>query len=73
MKEAGIIVEPTEPNESEDDNEGTINEDPGSDDSAEPSVDIPDNATSADPAGTTDEPSGENPTEHAEEGDPSNE
>lgn len=73
LKEAGIIVEPTEPNEPEGDNEGVVNEDLGSDDSAEPSADIPDNATSADPVGTSDEPSGENPTEHAEEGDPSNE
>lgn len=73
LKEAGIIVEPTEPNESEGDNEGTINEDPGSDDSAEPSTEIPDNTTSADPVGTTDEPSDENPTNSAEEGVPSNE
>lgn len=73
LKEAGIIVEPAEPNEPEGDNEDADNEDPGSDDFAEPSVDIPDHATSADPVGTTDEPSGENPTEHAEEGDLSNE
>lgn len=73
LKEAGIIVEQTEPDEPASDNGGADNEDSDSDVSAEASTETPDNTTSADPIGTTDEPSDENPTNSAEEGVPSNE
>lgn len=78
LKEAGIIIEPTEANEPESDNEGAVDEDSDSSDSdsgssTEPSTEIPDNTTSADPVGTTDEPSVANPTNSSEEGVPSNE
>lgn len=73
LKEAGIIVEQTEPNEPESDNEGAVNEDSDSGNSAETSTEIFDNTTSADPVGTTDEPSVANPTNSSEEGVLSNE
>ncbi len=68
LKEAGIIVEETEPTEPESNSEGTDIEDPDSDDSAEPSTEVPDNIASADPMRTADELSDTNSTNSAEEG-----
>lgn len=68
LKEAGIIVEQTEPDEPE-----INNGDADAEDSDEPSNEVPDNTTSADPTGSTDEMLSTDPTDSAEEGAPSNE